>query len=272
MLDQIFNKLQLSRIAMKDLQSLLWEFSEPFDEEMAMKDWNYGGKANLDRKRLIFFYKYIYNQVFDILETVFTPYIDKEKEFIEVHPVVASDYKIMLQFLYLIQNHINFMFTYKIDFRPVLNIDGDPEKNIANWSKLRGKFIDHRAKISELALFNKVTEYKIPYRLWRFDKAIRNNLSKQKEFQKNKQVIKDDKDIIFRNKTSKKKTLYLSLKEHLNTWVNKDDIKKRAKIRKDDDFRSYIHQLREDIRIQKKDNHRKIESNGKGMWKLTDLI
>ena len=96
---------------------------------------------------------------------------------------------ITIIFIFIIQNLPSFKLTYNVDFRPLNPIDGNPERLISNWSKLRGEFLDHKAKINNYFRLNGAIQYSVPYRLWRFNKAIKNNLSKQKEFQKNMESV-----------------------------------------------------------------------------------
>ena len=56
MLIQLFELFQISQIPHKAFPRLLFEFKEPFDKQSAMKDWNYGGEAKLNYKKLLFFY------------------------------------------------------------------------------------------------------------------------------------------------------------------------------------------------------------------------
>ena len=45
MLIQFFEIFQLSQISRKAHPRLLFDFKEPFDKELAIKDWKYGGEA-----------------------------------------------------------------------------------------------------------------------------------------------------------------------------------------------------------------------------------
>lgn len=164
---------------------LLYDFKEPFDRDKAMeKGWRYGGEAKLDIQKLVYFYKVHFDLLFDILEVVLTPYIGRSHELVKPDPMVVSDFSIMLNSFYLIQNHWEFRLrkVYFVDFSSFDPIDGNYERLIDDWAKLRGEFLDHKAKISNICHLNAL-EYKIPYRLERFTKAIKHNLSKQKEYQ-----------------------------------------------------------------------------------------
>ncbi len=55
MLIQFFEIFQISQISPKALPRLLYECKEPFDQDLAMKDWHYGSKAKLNYKKLLFF-------------------------------------------------------------------------------------------------------------------------------------------------------------------------------------------------------------------------
>ncbi len=176
-----------SYLAPQFLTRLLFDFIEPFDKEKAMeKGWNYGGEAKLDIHKLIFFYQVHFNLLFEILDTVFTPYIHKPHELVKPDPMVVSDFSIILNSFYLIQNHWEFKLrkVYCVDFTPFDPIEGNYERIIKDWEKLRGDYVDHKAKIFNICRLNAVAEYKIPYRMERFIKAITNNLSKQREYQK----------------------------------------------------------------------------------------
>lgn len=95
-----------SQFAQSFLTRLLFDFQIPFDKEKAMeKGWKYGGEAKLDIFKLVYFYKIHFDLLFDILDTVFTPYIDKPNEFVKPDPMVITDFSVMLNSFYLIQNH-----------------------------------------------------------------------------------------------------------------------------------------------------------------------
>lgn len=176
-----------SHFAPQFLTRLLFDFQEPFDKEKTMeKGWDYGGEAKLDIHKLIFFYQIHFSLLFDILDTVFTPYIHKPNELVKPDPMVVSDFSVILNSFYLIQNHWEFKLrkVYCVNFTPFDPIEGDYERIIKDWERLRGEYIDHKAKIFNICRLNAVPEYKIPYRMERFIKAITNNLSKQKEYQR----------------------------------------------------------------------------------------
>lgn len=175
-----------SQFTPKFLTRLLFEFKEPFDTSKAMEaGFKYGGEAKLDVYKLTFFYKFVFNILFDILDTVFTPYISKPSAFVIPDPVVVDDFRVMLNVFYLIQNHWLFAWNhiYFIDFTPFDPIEGDNNRLITNWRDMKGAFLDHKARIYNICRLQQVPEVPIPYRLARFQKAIINNLSKQREYQ-----------------------------------------------------------------------------------------
>ena len=269
MFNQLLDILQISRLSPKMLPRLLYAFDEPLTTEQ-MKDWKYGGEAKLEYKQLLFFYQYIYRILFRILDTVFTPYLQKQHKFVSPDPVVVTDFAVMLQFFFMIQNHAKFHLSYIVDFKPFNPIDGDPERILIDWAVLRGKFIDHEAKINNLIKLQAVPAYPIPYRLLRFNEAITNNLEKQRCFQSGNTVPADENTIQFTASTSKKRSVFVMLEKNIGQWTNKKEILKKVDIEYDD-FRSIVSQLRKDINNQGLGDKLKIESDGKGGYRLTHL-
>jgi len=165
------------------LPRLLFVFQEPFDKERARVDLRYDGEAKLTQEMLLYFYEVIYAQVFEMLDTLFTPYLSRRAKFIKPHAINIDDFRYFLHTLYLIQDHRLFRRLYCVDFSPFDPIEGDYQRIIDDWARLRGSYIDHHAKIKNLVRFKVPTPYPMPYRLARYMQAVKNNLEKYKEIQ-----------------------------------------------------------------------------------------
>ncbi len=165
------------------LPRILYVFKEPFDKERAMVDWKYGGDAKLTNEMLIYFYEVVYSQVFLMLDTIFTPYISKPAKFIKPHPVNIDDFRVILHSLYSIQEHNKFGKLYVVDFSPFDPIDGDYQRLLADWAKMRNQYIDHYAKIKNLVRFKTPFPLPMPYRLEKYIQVVKNNLQKYKSVQ-----------------------------------------------------------------------------------------
>ncbi len=170
------------------LPRLLYDFKEPFDKEKAFNDWKgYGGEAKLTFDNLLFFYKVEFDVPFNILNTVYSPYLDNESALIPPLVGIISDFDANLRIFNAIQNHWKFANEYKMDFSPFTPFSGDQIRILREWKKLRGKFIDHKANINNLFQINGSKEFKIPFRLRRFLEIAGSNLKDQRNAQlKNK--------------------------------------------------------------------------------------
>lgn len=71
-----------------------------------------------------------------------------------------------------------------------------------------------------------------------------------------------------KKKNNTKKKVFDYLNSHIGEWVHKKDIKKYADVKNDDDFRSYISQLRDDIDKQNPLSTSGIENDDNGKYKL----
>lgn len=165
------------------LPRILYVFQEPFDKERVIVDWQYGGEARLTKEVLIYFYEVVYSQVFLILDTIFTPYISKPAKFIKPHPVNIDDFRFFLHTLYLIQEHKKFERLYFVDFSNFDPIDGNYQKLLADWGKMRDQYASHHVKIKNLVRFKAPLPISMPYRLEKYIQVVKNNLQKYKSVQ-----------------------------------------------------------------------------------------
>lgn len=269
MLNKLYGLLQQPKIPTPLLSRLLFSFNEPFDKEKAKTDWNYGGEERLDYKKLLFAYRYLFTAIFDVLDTVFSPYIDNRPGFVEPHIVVVGDFRFLTQFLLLIQTHLLFHLSYSVDVRSFNPLSGDYSRMIEAWSKERGRFLDDRAKIEDLCVLNAIPNSPAPYRLQKYVEIVRSNLKKQREFQ-NKHSKLPEELLSFTAEKSKKKSVYMMLLENKDGFISKKLIMRKTK-NSYDAFRSVISQLRKDIRKQKLDKVLSIMCDGVGNYKLVDL-
>jgi hypothetical protein len=144
---------------------LLPYFLKNTDIPMGAKGWQKEGKEPLNLNKLLFFYDLIFDVVYAVLDTVFTPFLKKPTTFVTPDPVLVNDYETMLDLLYQIEEQWQFKHILTIDLKEFDTISGDYQRMLTVWKVKGGTLLDHKAQIKKMMFLHGVVEYPISKRL-----------------------------------------------------------------------------------------------------------
>ncbi len=163
----------------KLLEKIFFEFHEPFDKELAIKDLGtIGGLATLETNKLLFYYHELFKRLHQILKLT----LDQKSTI--PHSIVVSDFSFFVHILYLVQDNRKFFNLYQIDFSDFDPLEGNRERLREKWYLRQGEFIDHDAKIRNIMRLKGIADYPLPYRLDRFLQIVDNNIKEQQRLYK----------------------------------------------------------------------------------------